>query len=70
MPDITMCTNEECPLKKSCYRFMGIPSQWQSFSHFSGGENCEAYILLVPGDRVRPYDNPWDKEKFNNNTNY
>jgi hypothetical protein len=27
MPDITMCTNEECPLSYSCWRFNCPPSQ-------------------------------------------
>ena len=70
MPDITMCTNGECSLKESCYRFRAIPSPWQSFSHFPGGESCDHYILVVPNDRIRTLENPWDTDNFNNNTNY
>jgi hypothetical protein len=35
MPDITMCSNNECPLKENCYRFKAIPSDWQSYSSFN-----------------------------------
>jgi hypothetical protein len=70
MADVTMCTNGECPLKESCYRFRAVPSHWQSFSHFDGGDNCEYYILIIPSDSVRSLDNPWDTEDFNNNTTY
>ena len=34
MPDITMCSNNNCPLKHNCYRFMANPSQWQSYAEF------------------------------------
>jgi hypothetical protein len=29
MPDISMCTNEECPLKESCYRYNATPSEFK-----------------------------------------
>jgi len=31
MPDITMCSGEECPLKESCYRYTAKPSRYQSY---------------------------------------
>ena len=35
MPDITMCTNEDCPLSYSCWRFNCPPSQYQqSYAKF------------------------------------
>ena len=35
MPDITMCTNEECPLSYSCWRFNCPPSKYQqSYAKF------------------------------------
>lgn len=35
MPDITMYTNEDCPLSYSCWRFNCPPSQYQqSYSKF------------------------------------
>jgi len=35
MPDISMCTNNECPLKETCYRFKAMPSHWQAYSSFT-----------------------------------
>jgi predicted amidophosphoribosyltransferase len=32
MADITMCDNEECPLKMSCFRYRAKPSPyWQPY---------------------------------------
>ena len=44
MPDITMCTNEECKL--DCYRRLAIPSQYkQSYAKFEINEKgiCNFY---------------------------
>ena len=45
-PDITMCSNEDCPKKLDCYRFTAPPDQyWQSYCKFElkDGE-CEYFI--------------------------
>lgn len=35
MPDITMCANDDCPLKARCYRYQAKPNPgWQSFAIF------------------------------------
>ncbi len=35
MPDITMCTNEDCPISYSCWRFNCPPSKYaQSYQKF------------------------------------
>ena len=52
MPDITMCTNKECPLSHSCYRFNCEPNQYsQSYAEFSPKSDdeldeieCDYYI--------------------------
>ena len=50
MPDITMCTNEECPMKHKCYRYTAKPSEYsQSYGIFkpkkvSGVLVCERFI--------------------------
>ena len=31
MPDITMCKNDQCPLKEKCYRFTAEPSNIQEY---------------------------------------
>jgi len=46
MPDISMCTNKKCELRKKCYRYTAIPDgpngDWQAVSDFKGNEinNC------------------------------
>ena len=49
MPDITMCTDGECPKKRSCYRYEAEADEyWQSFFSESPrvGDNCEYYWLM------------------------
>lgn len=41
MPDITMCRNDECPLKEKCYRFIAEPNYRQSYSYFAFDFNLE-----------------------------
>lgn len=43
MPDITMCTNTDCPLRDQCYRFKAEPSMMQSYQRFDEVE-CKFYI--------------------------
>ena len=45
MPDITMCRNERCSIKMSCYRYTVEPSgKWQSYDSFEGEKNCKHFI--------------------------
>ena len=37
MPDVSMCSGENCPLKNSCYRFTAKPSEYR-----------QAYFMQVP----------------------
>jgi hypothetical protein len=44
MPDITMCNNDKCNKRESCYRFTATPSHYgQSYCNFSES-GCEYYI--------------------------
>lgn len=45
MPDISMCENQACSLKETCYRFNATPSSYQAYSDFKPDENgkCKAY---------------------------
>ena len=55
MPDITMCTNEKCPLNKTCYRFTAIPSEYiQSYAEFKpfiddvlDYADCEYFLEII-----------------------
>lgn len=33
-PDITMCGNDKCKKKKTCYRFGARPDEMQSYANF------------------------------------
>lgn len=36
MPDISLCRNTNCPLRKNCYRFTAKPDEFiQSYSNFT-----------------------------------
>lgn len=38
MPDIAMCKNETCPMRKNCYRFCAKPGKHQSYGLFTVDE--------------------------------
>ena len=47
MPDIAMCKNETCKLKKECYRYMAKPSKyWQSYADIKPNKKgeCDYFI--------------------------
>jgi hypothetical protein len=47
MPDITMCENKNCTLRKSCFRFTAIPTKvQQSYCNFVQDEYdyCEYFM--------------------------
>lgn len=46
-----MCSNKECPMRTTCYRFMAVPNEYrQSYSCFEPKLNdCQNFIVI--GDR-------------------
>jgi hypothetical protein len=58
MPDISMCSNDECPLSKTCYRFNAKPSEYrQSYTRFTpkidevlDEVECDYYINPIEYD--------------------
>ena len=46
MPDLSMCQNEKCLMKKTCYRFTAVPSIRQVYADFKPDANgkCEYHI--------------------------
>lgn len=51
MPDVTMCANNKCILKKSCYRHEAISNlNNQSYCHFESNtitNKCEYFIPFI-----------------------
>ncbi len=65
MPDISMCTNADCPLSWNCWRFNAPPTPyWQAYADFAPDENgeCEYYwpqdqeIRFIGHDKIE-YEN-------------
>ena len=49
MPDISMCRDDECPSRKSCYRFMATECAYQSYlvsPREDGADKCDSYWPL------------------------
>lgn len=46
MPDFTMCTNFDCPVRASCYRYLAVPSEYrQSYRRFEYAfGQCTEYV--------------------------
>jgi hypothetical protein len=45
MPDITKCEGFDCKIKKTCYRYTSVPSEYQSYFSESPiiNNGCEYY---------------------------
>lgn len=49
MPDISMCSNDECPLVKKCYRHEAEPTpMMQAYSEFTPDDDgeCEYFMEI------------------------
>jgi hypothetical protein len=49
MPDVSMCSNQTCPMKEYCYRFKAVANSYQSYGGFKPDENgkCDYFIELA-----------------------
>lgn len=49
-----MCTNDECPLNKTCYRYRATPNPHrQSYAGFKPDENGECeYYWEIEDDKI------------------
>lgn len=58
MPDISMCINEECPLKQLCYRYTAPADEiYQAYGDFKYGINKNG---------IPECDHFWDNKKQGN----
>ena len=50
MPDISMCSNQFCPLKEKCYRFNAKPNEFrQSYGMFEFKDGvCDYFWDINP----------------------
>ncbi len=49
MPDYSLCANEECKKKTECCRYLGVPSQFQSYVRVTGEGPCEVFWDVKEG---------------------
>lgn len=51
MPDITMCSTDDCPRRKECYRHEAKPDSWQSYTDFYKhlGLDCDKFWEINKG---------------------
>lgn len=47
MPDITMCVNKQCPLRRRCYRYRAVPGTWQSYALFEPQERVGSPVYAA-----------------------
>lgn len=56
MPDISLCTNSKCDLRKSCYRYMAEPDRYgQAYSIFEprADGSCEYYWNYINDSKIK-----------------
>jgi len=56
MPDVTMCTSNECPVKDTCYRAQATPDKLQSYSNFEytcNENNGFSYYIPFKLDEIK-----------------
>lgn len=54
MPDITMCTQDDCPVMGKCYRHEATPTPGrQSFAIFepTGPDGCDSFLPIWNRDK-------------------
>ena len=62
MPDISMCADEDCQMRESCYRFLAMPSQFKAYGAFRRSEGmpkCEYYRPVSGHDKFSRLDDKW-----------
>ena len=51
MPDISMCKDDNCPARYTCYRYMAEPDTYQAYADFARpveGITCNHYFSISP----------------------
>lgn len=51
MPNISLCTNQTCPIKSKCYRAIAKPNSMQSYTNFEPtiiqkNVTCEGFLVV------------------------
>ena len=61
MADITMCKNENCPVKDTCFRYLATPSQYQAYYVFDENSNepCDSYWECETEEILNKFNKMW-----------
>lgn len=63
MPDISMCCNDSCTIKNSCYRYIANPSTFrQSYTSFSQNEDNSCDHFIEPTDEEYANSAYWQEK--------
>lgn len=67
MPDISMCSGLNCPLKETCYRYKATPSFHQSYfmpPPLKEDTSCDYYWKIRDEEQIRTLDLKNDINNF------
>ena len=60
MADICKCNREDCPLSKTCFRFLAEASSYQAYFVMEKvPENCTAYWPVKDQEELDKYNRYW-----------
>lgn len=60
MADISMCTAFECPLAKTCFRFLATPSEYQTYFIIDHPtKDCGEYWPVKDEEELKRLDEYW-----------
>ena len=60
MPDLTLCSSKECPVRDACYRSQAKPGQFQSYSNFEytcNEDNGFSYYIQLELNEIKQRSN-------------
>ena len=65
MPDISKCSNADCPIKHTCYRWTAPPNpDWQSYATFTPTITGTCFHR-IPVQKFAPFINTEQPQKVN-----
>ena len=60
MTDICKCNRSDCPLSKSCFRFLAEDSAYQAYFIIDKvPENCKEYWPVKDEEELKKYNEYW-----------
>lgn len=57
--DITKCSNKDCPLRDTCFRFLAEDSLYQSYYVDLKHEDCDVYWPVKNQEELKQLNKIW-----------